>query len=266
MKINIISVISQEKRRSFQVKQMKTLSLDFDFFNAITPENISDQEYKDKANDWGRPLKKIELACYLSHHALWEKISKYNEPALILEDDALLSTQLPRILKELENEQNIDYIDLETVYRKKTLSKKEYKKVCGSNLKRLYQRSSGAGGYILWPNGAKKLLQLKNEKGIMLVDAYISQCRALKAFQLESCAVVQLSICFYRGLEFNGIQQIQESSMHYIPKGKSSLLFKLKRIIIEIKKGLRRAYLAINPLTTRRLPIIQLEDFYKPND
>ena len=58
MKIYIISLKNEHKRRSFQNKQMERLSLDFEFFDAITINDISEQEYNKKSYDWVRPLKK----------------------------------------------------------------------------------------------------------------------------------------------------------------------------------------------------------------
>ena len=263
MKIYIISLNKEKRRRSFQIEQMKQLSLDFEFFDAITTKDISEYEFKDKSYDWVRPLKRVELACYLSHQALWKNIAKSNEPALILEDDALITSTLPKTLKWVKNLDKIDYVDLETHDRKKVLSKKIYHQLNGLYLRKLYQKSSGAAGYILWPAGAEKLLELEREKGVMIADVHIAQCRSLKSFQLEPCPVIQLFICPSYGIEFDGIQKMQNSTTLTPKREESSLLFKLKRIIFEIKKGLRRIHLAINPLTTRRLPTIQPKDFYK---
>ena len=262
MKIYIISLLGEKERRLFQNNQMGKLSLDFEFFDAITINDISEQEYNKKSYDWVRPLKKVELACYSSHKALWSIIQNDTQPSLILEDDALLSTYLPKILEELEELRGVDYIDLETVHRKKVLSRKIYKELHVSSLRKLYQKSSGAGGYILWPNGAKELIQLENKKGIMLADVHIAQCKSMNAFQLEPCPVIQFIICPKYGIEFNGINQMQNSTTLAPVKIKPGIKFRLKRVLFEIKKGLRRIHLAINPLTTRRLPTIQPKDFF----
>jgi len=262
MKIYIISLLGEKERRLFQNNQMGKLSLDFEFFDAITINDISDQEYNKKSYDWVRPLKKVELACYSSHREIWNIVKNDIKPSLILEDDALLSIYVPKILEELEDIKDIDYIDLETVHRKKVLSKNVYKKLNSSSLRKLYQKSSGAGGYILWPNGAKKLIQLENKKGIMLADVHIAQCRSMNAFQLEPCPVIQFIICPKYGIEFDGIIHMKNSTTLAPIKISPGIKFRLKRVLFEIKKGLRRIHLAINPLTIRRLPTIQPKDFF----
>ena len=263
MNIYIISLKNEHDRRSFQNKQMEQLSLDFEFLDAITINDISEQEYNKKSYDWVRPLKKVELACYSSHKALWDVIKDNTQPSLILEDDALLSIYLPKILEELEEIQGIDYIDLETVHRKKVLSRKIYKELHASSLRKLHQKSSGAGGYILWPNGAKKLIQLENKKGIMLADVHIAQCRSMNAFQLEPCPVIQFIICPKYGIEFDGINHMQNSTTLAPIKSSPGIKFRLKRILFEVKKGLRRVHLAINPFTTRRHLYIDQKSFNK---
>jgi len=246
MNIYIISLKNEHDRRSFQNKQMEQLSLDFEFFDAITINDISEQEYNKKSYDWVRPLKKVELACYSSHKALWDVIKDNTQPSLILEDDALLSIYLPKILEELEEIQGVDYIDLETVHRKKVLSRKIYKELHASSLRKLHQKSSGAGGYILWPNGAKKLIQLENKK-----------------VQLEPCPVIQFIICPKYGIEFDGINHMQNSTTLAPIKITPGIKFRLKRILFEVKKGLRRVHLAINPFTTRRHLYIDQKSFNK---
>jgi glycosyl transferase family 25 len=62
----------------------------------------------------------------------------------------------------------------------------------GIKLFRLYQDRAGAAGYILWPQGAKKLLQCEQKKGIALADAHITDCHNIKAYQVEPTPIIQL--------------------------------------------------------------------------
>ena len=66
---------------------------------------------------------------------------------------------------------------------------------CNSKLLRLYQDRTGAAGYILWPSGANKLIQLEKNSGIGLADAHITACHALKAYQVEPSPIIQLDQC-----------------------------------------------------------------------
>jgi glycosyl transferase family 25 len=68
--------------------------------------------YKKHAKDWQRPLKNTEVACYYSHQNAWGKIIQSNEPALILEDDVLLSKYTPKLLADLADKKKCELISL----------------------------------------------------------------------------------------------------------------------------------------------------------
>ena len=91
MEALIINLKTSLDRRKFQEKQLKKLGIDHSLIVATSINDISDNTYQNHYYDWVRPLTKPELACYLSHRSVWEKIIKDNKPYLILEDDALLS-------------------------------------------------------------------------------------------------------------------------------------------------------------------------------
>ena len=101
MDILVISLISAKERRNFQQDQLSKLGLDFKFLDATSTNDIDKSIYKQHYQDWQRPLKKTEVACYYSHRYAWDRIIQYNQPALILEDDALLSKCVPSLLLEL---------------------------------------------------------------------------------------------------------------------------------------------------------------------
>ena len=127
------------------------------------------ETYKKHYFDWQRPLRNTEVACYFSHRSAWQKIINNSMPALILEDDALLSKCVPELLNSFTNKQNVDFISLEVAGRKKFISKIGENIVCNSKLYRLYQDRNGAAGYVLWPSGAKEITSTRKlEIGIAL--------------------------------------------------------------------------------------------------
>ena len=95
MKIFIINLSTAVKRRQFQSKQMSKLDLDYEFLEATTIHDISDETYAKHYQDWQRPLRNTEVACYFSHRSAWQRIIDTKTPTLILEDDALLSKCVP---------------------------------------------------------------------------------------------------------------------------------------------------------------------------
>ena len=161
MQIYVINLPSATERSKLQEDQLTKLDLKYKILNATSTDDISKDTYKKHYFDWQRPLRKTEVACYFSHKSAWNRIIKSKKPALILEDDAILSKALPELLRNLNNKKNIDLINLENRSRKKFVSKSYEDIACNSKLLRLYQDRTGAAGYILWPSGAKKLIKLE---------------------------------------------------------------------------------------------------------
>ncbi|MFT6992982.1 MAG: glycosyl transferase family 25, partial [Paraglaciecola sp.] len=124
-------------------------------------------------------------------------IIQKNTPMLILEDDAFLADNTPELLKKIENLKNIDYVNIEARgnKQKKLLAKTADYHLDQTALFRLYQGRSGAGGYVLWPKGAKKLLDLTAQGKIGIVDKFINSTYSLNAYQLEPAILIQLDMC-----------------------------------------------------------------------
>lgn len=259
MNIFIINLPSAVERRNFQQEQLSKLDLDFYFLDATSVNDISTETYRRYSNDWQRPLQKTEVACYFSHRHAWDKVIETNQPALILEDDALLSKCVPSLLKELSNKQDVDFINLENARRKKFVAKTGAKTACNSKLFRLYQDRTGAAGYILWPSGAKKLIQCEKKKGIALADAHITACNSLNAYQVEPSPIIQLDQCAYYGIENPVDIKTLESSVSSRNNSKGGWFFRFKRMYSQVKLGLRQLILLMK--SERRYIRIKKSDF-----
>ena len=119
MDILIISLFNAKERRAFQQEQLDSLKLNFEFLDATSTSDIIKTTYKQHYRDWQRTLKETEVACYYSHRHAWDRVIQSNRPALILEDDALLSKYTSTLLKSLSIKKNIDLINFENRGRKK---------------------------------------------------------------------------------------------------------------------------------------------------
>ena len=195
MQIFVINLPSAIERRKFQQDQLTKLGLEYKILDATSSDDISDATYKKHYFDWQRPLRKTEIACYYSHRLAWEMVTKSRNPALIIEDDAVLSSCVPELLDNLNEIDDSDLINLENRSRKKFVSRSYIEIDCNSKLYRLYQDRTGAAGYILWPSGANKLIQREKNSGIGLADAHITACHKLKAYQVEPSPIIQLDQC-----------------------------------------------------------------------
>ena len=240
LNIYIINLNKDRERRAFQKEQMESLQLEYEIISATTTHDIGTL-YKRHKDDWQRPLREVELACYFSHQKLWKRVLEEQKPALILEDDAIVCSELPRILEVCSTLQEIDHISLESVGRKKLLGKKSILfPIDGFKLSPLLIDRNGAGGYILYPSGAQKLLEHEEKNGIALADAQITSCFTLQSYQLEPACIIQMDQCHKYGLisPIDISSNITGKQKCTIPQEKY-IAFKRKRIVHQIKLALR---------------------------
>jgi len=257
----IISLPNAKERREFQQQQLSTLGLHFEFLDATSINDINKTTFKQHYRDWQRPLKKTEVACYYSHRNAWNRVIQTNKPMLILEDDALLSKCTPKLIKNLLGKKGIDLINFENRGRKKFVSKFGEPITCNSEILKLYQDRTGAAGYILWPSGAKKLIQCEKQKGIALADAHITACNNLNAYQIEPSPIIQLDHCNYYGIKNSINKTASESSVSSYHNPKGGIIFWIKRVYFQIRLGLRQLFLIT--FSTRRYIKINKNDFYE---
>jgi len=259
MQVLVISLPNAIDRRAFQARQLSYYKLDYKFLDALSTKDIENTIFQKHYQDWQRPMKPTEIACYYSHKSAWNKILQTQNPALILEDDALLSKCVTKLLPELEQKTDIDLINLENRARKKFISKKGHSIGCDSKLFRLYQDRTGAAGYVLWPSGAKKLLECEKRQGIALADAHITACHSLEAFQVEPAPIIQLDQCNHYQITNPAGKEASNSSVSSYNNAKGGMSFWLKRIHHQFKLGLRQLWLIT--FTDRRYINIRKQDF-----
>ena len=255
----VISLTNAKERRDFQQNQLSKLGLEFEFLDATSIHDLNEATYKQHYQDWQRPLKTTEVACYYSHRQAWDRVIQFNKPVLILEDDALLSKCVPELLKDFADKENTDLINLENRARKKFVSRSGEHIACNSKLLRLYQDRTGAAGYILWPSGAKKLIQCEERKGIALADAHITACNNLTVYQVEPSPIIQLDHCEYYDIKNPISNNASDSSVSSRNNPKGGVFFWLRRIYSQVTLGIRQLILIIK--SERRYISIKRRDF-----
>ncbi len=199
MDVLIINLARSTERMAFQRSQMAVLGLTCRRIEAVTAEAATQARPEPYWQRWERPIRAAERACLLSHVAAWEEVAKTGQPALILEDDAVLSRRVPALLSALEGKQGLDHVTLEVRKRRKLVGRAALPVLPGVTLRRLYQDRSGAAAYILWPQGAAKLLA-RAERGGALADALICKSYELSSWQVEPACAVQLDRCAAYGI------------------------------------------------------------------
>jgi len=243
VQIFVINLPSSIERRKLQKDQLDKLGLEYKILDATSVEDISEATYKKHYFDWQRPLRKTEVACYFSHRFAWDRVIRSGEPALILEDDAILSIFLPELLDNLNKIKSTDLINLENRSRKKFVSRSHMEIECNSTLLRLYQDRTGAAGYILWPSGANKLIQHEKNSGIGLADAHITSCHALKAYQVEPSPIIQLDQCKEYGISNTYSHTVSKSTVSASDNYRGGVYFMIKKLFSQLKLAFWQLYI-----------------------
>ena len=262
MRVFIINLPKSVERLQFQKEQMARLGLSCDFIPAVSTDDFSDEYYEQNAMGWERPLRKTELACFMSHKRAWESVLATSAPALILEDDALLSRHTLKLLDDLDKRDDYDLVTLEVRGRRKVLGKTKPLNASYA-LTELYQDRTGAAAYVLRQSGAKILLDKAKETPPGLADAFISSTYALKAFQVEPAAAIQLDQCgAYNIPSPIGTASVIDSEAKPVKRNltlSDKLSFKMRRIASQIRMGIRQLKVLFS--AKRRNVNVRKEDF-----
>lgn len=165
--IYVISLKGAQERRAFMSEQLDTLGLPFRFYDAVdgrgwdVPAHLSYDKAKRRAF-FGKDLSGGEMGCLLSHRAIYEKMLREGTPeVLVLEDDAILHADLPKVLGALERMgEPYDLIRFLGSDKVAKLEQKIVAPITGQyTLNRLCTTPGGAHAYIITQAGAQKLLK-----------------------------------------------------------------------------------------------------------
>ena len=166
MKTYVISLKSECNRRKHMISQFNEKNVQFDFFDALTPQFAFDE-----AKSMGFIIKEDlisggEVACFMSHVALWRKMIDENIQYLaIFEDDVILSDDANEFLSSSSwIKHNWDIVKIEKFNKKAILSSLQ---IVSQNSKRevsrLLSKHYGCAGYIISLNAAKQLINYLNK-------------------------------------------------------------------------------------------------------
>lgn len=162
MKKFVISLSTATERRQHIYTEFSKKSINFDFFDALTPEPaaIFAKQLNLKIDE--QSLTKGEVACFMSHVFLWKKMITENIPHMaIFEDDIYLGENIKKFLSDASwIDERWNLIKIEEFTQKVALGQKI--KVFNSEPDRaifeLRSKNLGTAGYILSLQGAKQLI------------------------------------------------------------------------------------------------------------
>jgi len=195
--VYIITLASATQRRAFQEVQAQHLGFNPIWHPAMGVNDFSDDIFLQHAFSWQRPLKKTEVACFMSHLQIWRNIAAGTTPAVVLEDDVILGGNWLESIQTLASHAQADFICLEA-WGKKVLGVEQT--VDHLKLQSLCLNSAGAAAYMLWPAGAQRLLLQYERYGVALADAFINQVDGWSAWQLVPANVVQMNVAPLYGI------------------------------------------------------------------
>lgn len=178
-----------ERRRSLEA-QAQALGLALERVRAVEVGDIPAERTKALARTWERDLSGGEIGCFLSHVGQWERIVREDRPALILEDDAVLSRRLPGALAAIEGLEGVDLLNLEDLGRRRFLARGGGEALTGDvGRVRCHRDKAGTAGYVVWPSGARRLLHGARDRAAP-ADAWLHGA-ALEAYVCEPPLVLQ---------------------------------------------------------------------------
>jgi len=168
MKNIVISLKTATARREHIVQEFGKQNVGFEFFDALTPDLARPLAEKMQLNIQDEFLSPGELACFMSHVSIWQKMVDEHIPHLaIFEDDVYLGKNADYFLQEEAWLQPDWHIVKLEAFSRKILH--ELKGVDLGKQRRLFKlkgRHVGAAGYILSLNAAQYLMALLRQAEI----------------------------------------------------------------------------------------------------
>lgn len=168
MKSLVISLKTATERREHIERQFSQQLVKYEFFDALTPDLAAPLAEKMQLKVDEQLLSPGELACFMSHVAIWKKMVDENIPYLaVFEDDVYLGENAAQFLNDAEWIQSgWDVIKLEAFSKKAILGNRVSELADGRSMYELRSRHLGAAGYILSGYAAASLLAILKEHRI----------------------------------------------------------------------------------------------------
>ncbi len=155
----VISLSTASERRKHIIEEFGKQDIPFEFFDAITPDLVDVKAREFSIDISGSPLTKGEIACAISHIALWHKLLNENlDYICIFEDDIYLGENAKEFLSSICISNDFHIIKLEKHNERIKFSSKVKQSICGRKLYKLNSTHYGTAGYIITQQGVKYIL------------------------------------------------------------------------------------------------------------
>ena len=241
----VISLEKATERRKHISNEFGKQNINYDFFDALTLDLAEPLAKKMGLNIQDQLLSKGELACFMSHVSIWQKMVDENIPYLaIFEDDVYLGENAQEFLiSETWIDSHWDIIKIEAFADKVFLSGATSQVGQGRrNIIQLAGKNLGTAGYILSLNGAKKYLQYIREIRLIpldqvMFDTFIHD-RIHQVYQMTPALCIQEMMLFPQQktvLSSDLLAERKERMSKQKKTGWSKIQLEIERVFKQIK-------------------------------
>lgn len=200
LKNYVISVNTAIQRREHITREFGKKNIPFEFFDAITPNQLPELAEKFGLNITHSQLSKGEYACLFSHFYLWQQMVDNNESYIgIFEDDVHLGENAEKFLNTTDwINSECKLIKLEHFFNQLILGK-TIGQHQNRSIRQLKQANLGTAGYIIHQDMAKALIiymqnLFKNKAepiDHIMFEQFLAYNPRLKVYQLTPALCIQ---------------------------------------------------------------------------
>jgi glycosyl transferase family 25 len=237
LRIYLINLARRPDRLATMLTMASSLGLDFERIDAVDA-CIIEPAAMDRYFFGDGPIGGIgagDKCCLLSHRLFWERLVASGDGfAVVLEDDAVLTSSAPRILNSADwIPSGVDVVKLEQFGRDQRILVSDFRPVApGFKLAALKSRHTGTGGYILSRAAAQILLAIT--KFDLPVDHLLFSPNTSRLFHILKPQ--QLIPAVLRQQNFVGAQSdIEISRTEFRRPGRAYAIRKLKRFASDLR-------------------------------
>lgn len=244
MQSMVISLKKATERRTHIQNEFGKQKINFNFFDALTPDLALPLAEKMKLNIQEERLAPGELACFMSHVALWQKMVDENIPHMVIfEDDVFLGENAAKILNSndwIQPDWNI--IKIEAFSPQVIMDHPIKLQDVDRDILVLKAKNLGTAGYILSLQGAKAYLNFIQNRPLipldeLMFDLFIRET-TLDIHQMSPALCIQEMILFPEKasvLPSNLLAERKQRMKKFKKKGWKKLGAELNRIITQLK-------------------------------
>ncbi|MBE1208098.1 glycosyltransferase family 25 protein [Aminobacter carboxidus] len=189
MRRYVINLDRDTARLAWMTDAFRRVGLCFERYAAVNKDQLSDEAVSRASGNagWSRG----EIACFLSHVAVWKQIALGAEPyAAIFEDDVHLSPNAAFFLTETSwIPPDVDLIKLETTLNPVRVGERKFD-FAGHGLVKLQSFHNGSAGYIISRQHAA-LLAASADQIDRPVDDFIFDLHKATCWQLSPAICIQ---------------------------------------------------------------------------